>query len=140
MTVVDASVWVSAFMAEDSHHSVSLQWLRRELRAGRRLEAPLLLLPEVGGAVCRRTGQPARAVQGVQRLLRLPLLRWTPLDSRLAIASSRLAIDLRLKGADAVYVAVADRLGVPLISWDTEHLARATVRIPLYTPATAPQP
>ena len=35
-------------------------------------------------------------------------------------------------------VAVADRLGLPLVSWDGEHLERASARIPVYTPADAP--
>jgi predicted nucleic acid-binding protein len=44
----------------------------------------------------------------------------------------------RCKGADSIYVAVAEHLGVPLISWDGEHNSKATALITMYTPATAP--
>ena len=33
-----------------------------------------------------------------------------------------LAIRLRLRGADAVYVALAEQLGIPIVTWDGEML------------------
>jgi predicted nucleic acid-binding protein len=48
--------------------------------------------------------------------------------------AARCALDLRLRGADAVYVAVAHSLQVPLITWDREQLTRAAGRIAVRTP------
>jgi predicted nucleic acid-binding protein len=41
---------------------------------------------------------------------------------------------LPLKGSDAVYVALAERMGIPLITWDNEQLARGAAVIDVRTP------
>ena len=41
---------------------------------------------------------------------------------------------LRLRGADATYVAVAQRLDLPLITWDREQLERASRLITVRSP------
>jgi predicted nucleic acid-binding protein len=43
-----------------------------------------------------------------------------------------------MRGADAIYAALASTLGVPLVSWDKEHVERASTRVTVYTPDTAP--
>ena len=55
-------------------------------------------------------------------------------DAELALPAAELASELRLRGADAVYVAMTHRLGVPLVTWDREQLERAAVRIEARTP------
>jgi predicted nucleic acid-binding protein len=123
--VVDASVWVSRLVPQDVHHAASRQWLEERAAAGRDLVAPVLLLLEVAGAIARRTGEPALGRRAARDLLRVPGLRVVPLDRRLGLAATRLAADLRLRGADAAYVATAARLGVPLFTWNREQLACA---------------
>ncbi len=59
-------------------------------------------------------------------LSRLPALRIVAVDSELAEAAARLAGDQRLRGADAVYVALAKRLSLPLVTWDLEQVSRAS--------------
>lgn len=51
-----------------------------------------------------------------------------------SVLVSELAIDLRLRGADAVYVAVADQLSLPLVSWDVEQRERAAARVEVIVP------
>ena len=128
--VVDASVWVSRFLPPDVNHAVSRLWLYRHLRAGGRVIAPTLLLVETAGALARRTGDQAGAMTIASRLRRLPRVRWVALDGASRDDAARLAIQLGLRGADAVYVAVARRLGVPLVSWDSEQIARAAATAP----------
>jgi predicted nucleic acid-binding protein len=135
--VIDASVWISYVMPEDEHHASSRQWLRRYLGHGGRLVAPVLLAVEVAGGVARRPRRSDLASQIVHHLINLPLMRWEPLSGSLALSAGRLAIDLRLRGADAVYVAVAEKLGLPLVSWDQEHHTRATQRITVYIPGNS---
>jgi predicted nucleic acid-binding protein len=121
-------------MPQDAHHLVSHRWIRRYLEGGGQLVAPLLLLVEVGGAVARQSGQPAQAQQAVAILLRLPAMRWVALNNRLARMATQFAIDLRLRGADAVYVAAASHLNIPLITWDQEQVDRAGAHITVRTP------
>ncbi len=137
MIVVDASVFTSVYVQADTHHGPSRQWLRRYVLSGQRLVAPPLLAVEVASAVARRTNDSACGEHALNGLLQLSALRLITINRRLYIAAARLACDLRLRGADAVYVAVAERLGVPLITWDNEHLTRGAQRITVYTPDTA---
>jgi predicted nucleic acid-binding protein len=137
--VVDASVLTAVYVPKDVHHPPSRTWLRQYILGGGQLIGPTLLAVEVVASVARRT-QPARGHAALRGLLNLSALRLVTVNRDLHLHAATLAADLRLKGADAVYVAVAERLGVPLISWDTEHRTRATQRIPVYTPETAPSP
>lgn len=132
--VVDASVWVSRFVSADIHHAQSRQWLEEHLANGRRVLAPTLLLVEVAGAIGRRIQDPTIARRVVDSLRALPGLTWVGLPGDVRDHAANLAVDLRLRGADAVYVAIADRLGVPLVTWDAEQLARASARIATLMP------
>jgi predicted nucleic acid-binding protein len=123
---IDASVWVSILVPQDAHHQVSRGWLEGWQTGGHRIVAPNLLAAEASGAVARRTGQAQRGRQVLADLLTDPLVELVPLDDELGLEAARLAADLGLRGADAVYVAVARRRGVPLLTWDREQLARAT--------------
>lgn len=135
MIVLDASVWVSFALPRDVNHAVSLHWVRQYLVGGGQIIAPSLLAVEVGGAVTRRTGQFVDARRAVAILLRLPAMRWVTMNNRMIAMATRLAIDLRLRGADAVYVAVAAQFNIPLITWDQEQIARAGTRFAVRPPA-----
>lgn len=134
---MDASVWVSRFILTDVHHVASEAWLRDHLRRGYRIIAPTLLLVEVAGAIGRRTGDARHAEQIVRLLHELPGLQWISLSGEIRDHAAAHALALRLRGADAVYVALADRLKIPLITWDDEQLTRTRSRIDPVTPEAA---
>ena len=113
--VIDASVLVSWFHRADPFHQASRAWLRQHLLAGGQLYAPWLLQSEVAGALTRRTGD----------------------DARLGQHAADLAVALRLRGADAVYVAVADQFQIPLVTWDREQRERGGQRIATRRPDNA---
>jgi predicted nucleic acid-binding protein len=133
--VVDASVWVSRLVSADVHHARTRRWFAREDRRGGLFVTPALALPELSGAIARRTGAAQLAEQAVRRVLALPGLRVAPLDADLAEHAATLAARLALRGADAIYVALAGRLGLPLVSWDREQRARAAGTIEVAAPA-----
>ncbi len=134
MTVMDASVWVSALVPPDINYAASRLWLNRYLADGGIIIIPALLLSEVAGAISRRTGQPDLGHRAANAVLRIPNLRLVSVDARLGKEAAELAADLRLRGADAVYVALARYLGIPLITWDREQQARARAVIVVRTP------
>ena len=105
--VVDASVWVSRLVPSDVNHKATVDWFERRGEEGSLLIAPAVMRP------------------AIERLLRLSTLRIVTVDWRLAEHAASLAADLRLRGADATYVAVADRLHLPLVTWDREQRERA---------------
>jgi predicted nucleic acid-binding protein len=79
------------------------------------------------------------AEDAVRLLLNLPIVEINPVDLDLGQESAQLAIDLRLRGADAVYVALARRLGMPLVTWDGEQRERARSAVRVATPEEALQ-
>jgi predicted nucleic acid-binding protein len=135
--VVDASVIVSRLVPHDTNHEASRHWLTRHIAAGRLVIVPALLLAEVAGAVARRTGRPRLARRAVDAVLRLPGLRLVPVDDMLARTAAGLAGRLRLRGADAIYLAVAASLSLPLVTWDSEQRDRARRLVEVLTPATS---
>jgi predicted nucleic acid-binding protein len=98
--------------------------------------APTLLLVEVAGAIARRTGDAARTERIIRLTRSLSGLRWVSLTAGLGDRAAKLATELRLRGADAIYVALADRLDIPLVTWNGEQLSRANPRIRVSTPTT----
>jgi predicted nucleic acid-binding protein len=70
----------------------------------------------------------------------LPGLRLYRLEADLFMEAIVLAADKRLRGADAVYVAVARSVGVPLLSWDAEQLERASAVVTTVQPGDPTSP
>jgi predicted nucleic acid-binding protein len=135
VVVVDASVWIRVLVSQDVHHVIRRQWRRQWVDDGGTFVLPLLLLPEIAGAVTRRTGNATLGDQAVTTLRRNPVIRFVPLDEQLARLAARHAAAFPLKGSDAVYTALAERFGLPLVTWDHEQLTRAAGRIRVRQPA-----
>jgi predicted nucleic acid-binding protein len=138
MRIVDASVWVGRLVAQDVHYEASRRWLEAYAAQGGRLISPVLLLAEVSGAIARRTGNAKLGERAVEQVLRVPGLGLVPTDSRLGRMAAQLAADLKLRGTDAVYVALALYLRAPLVTWDCQQLERAGARVVVYTPGADP--
>lgn len=134
--VVDASVWVSRFVNQDPHHVDSYGWLERHLKEGGIVVAPAILLSEVAGPVARQTGDSALAHGVYKGMLRLRGLRIVPIDRRLGGSAAALAADLMLRGADAIYVALALRLSLPLITLDEQQRSRGSAAVTVATPTS----
>jgi predicted nucleic acid-binding protein len=96
--------------------------------------APFLLIPEVTGPIARQSGQLVLAQQALSFLINLQALQLKEVTPQLGIQAGQIAMNLRIKGADAVYVALAQDLGVPLVTWDREILNRAAGTIQVQTP------
>jgi predicted nucleic acid-binding protein len=137
MYIVDASVWVSRFIIFDAFHQPSFRWLEDYLSTGEIAVAPAILLVEVAGAVSRRTGQPAEGLRAASSIQRLPYSRLVPMQAQLVQMSAQLAAEQRLRGADALYVALAHLLGLPLVTWDRQQRGQDGHGIIALTPQEA---
>jgi predicted nucleic acid-binding protein len=136
MIVIDASVWISFLVRQDVNSAVTRPWLTRILTEETAIAAPIILLSEVGGAISRRLGRADMGETAVNYLLSIPTLRLITMDRALGVRASQIAVNYQLRGADALYVAVAAKLAVPLVSWDREQLTRASDLIAAYSPYT----
>jgi predicted nucleic acid-binding protein len=135
MVVIDASVWISHLIPHEIHHGASRRWLMGIINDGGAIAVPALLLAEVGGAIARRTGDPDLGYEAVAHIIATPNLRLVYTDEELGLLAAHLAAAQRLRGADATYVAVAQRLDIPFASWDQELLNRAAAVVTVQTPA-----
>ena len=112
-------------MIESYLVSFCQKWLAQQRAGGVTLVSPSLLLPEVAGAISRRTGDPALAERAVHNLQTLPGLRLVELTQTVIEIAAQLAASCGLRGADSVYVAVAQHLHIPLATLDADQRAKA---------------
>jgi predicted nucleic acid-binding protein len=133
--VVDASVWVGVFHTGDVHHEIALLLLHQVIAKRVDVHVPNLALAEVAGVFARQTGSSAAARRTVRAVLSVPGLQRHGFDDELADQACAIAGRCRLRGADAVYVALAAQLRVPLVSLDQEILERAARIVSALTPA-----
>ena len=132
--VTDASLWVAHFVIQDMFHLAVKTWLNRLMQGDFELLAPALLLTEVAGAIARRTGRSDLGQRAAAHLEYLPGLRLIALDTALVMAATDLTARLRLRGADAYYVAVASSLNLPLVTVDDEQAQRGTALVAIIRP------
>ncbi|MBM4430770.1 MAG: type II toxin-antitoxin system VapC family toxin [Chloroflexi bacterium] len=123
--VIDASVYVSRLKASEVDHPSAKRLLDTLQAQQVPVSCPTLLWPEVASAVARGTQDPALGRAAAVSLRRLPFHTFVPLDHRLARLASELAAKCSLRGADAVYVALAKQLDCPLVTLDADQRNRA---------------
>jgi predicted nucleic acid-binding protein len=136
--VIDASVLVSWIVSLDANHDASYHWMKRYRAIKGLLVTPSFAIIEVAAAIARQSGQSALAKAAIKDMYSVSTLRIVPLDSILVRSAVDIASDLQLRAGDAPYVAVANKLKIPLVSWDKEQLQRGRDLLTTYTPSTYP--
>lgn len=133
--VVDASVFVAAIRRDEPEHDAAREVLQFLSGRGLQLFAPSILLPEIASALARRGGAAADIEAIVAAIETLHGGRMAAVDDHLALQAVRLAAGMRLRGCDAVYVALAAESGASLVSLDAEQRSRTPPGIPALTPS-----
>lgn len=134
---VDASVFVNAFNPHEEGHAESLQLLATIQERGDPVIVPTLLIAEMASAVARASDDSVGAIQYANATAALPHLTLVPLTPAMARQAAELAATHRLRGADAVYLAVARRYATTLVSRDDEQRTRGSAVVPCQTPEEA---
>jgi len=134
---VDASVFVNAFNPHEAGHAESLAILAEIRQGGDPVIVPTLLVPEIASAVARASDDNTGALQYANATAALPHLTMVSLTATMARQAAELAATHRLRGADAVYVAVARRYGTTLVSRDEEQRSRGSAVVSCQTPEEA---
>src|ERR1700680_4757375 len=124
--VVDASVWVSWLRPSETNHRLSFTWMEQFITKSGLLISPAMLLIEVAASISRLTGQAIRAKEAIIQLNSISKIQIFPMDSSLVRTAIDIATDLQLRAGDAIYVALAHQLNIPLISWDKEQLQKTS--------------
>jgi predicted nucleic acid-binding protein len=107
--------------------------MEQHLKSGGLLVSPIILAVEIAATVARVTRNPVAASHALSQLRSLYQLRLAPLDQTLVDDATNIAMNFGLRGADSSYVAVAQQLAIPLVTFDNEQLTRpggiiATIR------------
>jgi predicted nucleic acid-binding protein len=137
MFTVDASVHVNAASPTEAGAIESHRFIDQLHGRPWPVFSPTLLLAEVAAAVARNKNDAAQGMTVAQAVRGLPGQVWVPLDDSLTQEAVRLAAELRLRGADAVYAAVVKRYGTTLVTWDRQQLERLRPAMPVLTPTDA---
>ncbi len=137
MFTVDASVWVNASGKNELGYAQSRRMLAEIVQQKISIYVPTLILAEVGGALSRRRTKLQRINRIITQIATLQYLHLIPIDLSIAQHAQDLAIQHRLKGADAIYVAIASLHRCKLVSLDQEHLGLSNDIVVVQTPTQA---
>jgi len=137
MFTLDASVHINALNTAENGSAESQACLQRLVATKQSLLSPTLLLVEVAAASARALDDSDLAIALIEGIRALPAQVWIPLDDELADVAAQLGAQARLRGADAVYAAVARRYTTTLITRDRQQLERLPPLVEVVTPEEA---
>jgi predicted nucleic acid-binding protein len=135
MYTIDASVWINSFDGREQGHETSRQLIELFRDNNIAVLVPNLLFIEIGGAIRRRFNNQNQAELFTNTVRNQTNIAALPLDDETEQQATSIAIQQGLRGADAVYVAVAIRHQCTLVSLDNEHLTRLVGVVETRTPA-----
>ena len=132
---IDASVLVRATNHSEAGHRECAEVVAAAGSSRVMIVQPTFVIAEVAGALGRRRLSAPGIAAVLDRMLRPSTITLIPLDEALAEETAELAVTTRLRGGDAIYVAVARRYGGTLITVDDEQRLRAQSVVPVMLPA-----
>ena len=124
MAVIDASVYITMLDESDLEHANCLAWFAAAAEAGEPILAPSLILSEIAAAISRGRDDSALAKEAVRLLEQSVVVQLVAVTSELAHRAATIAADQRVRGADAIYLALAQQLDEPLVTLDRQQLLR----------------
>jgi predicted nucleic acid-binding protein len=134
MAVIDASVYIALVNAHETEHTSSWAWFEQIKRAEEPVVAPVILLAEVAAALSRGTGDPTLAHRVAQQLARSEAIELIQITMVMAERAAEIAAEHRIRGCDAVYVALADQLSDTLVTLDRQQLERGAALVTVRAP------
>lgn len=137
MHTIDANVFLRTLAAHQPDHGTCRTLLNQLQARATPIIVPRLLLNELAAGVRRTTGDAIRARVFAELWRTAPHLQFLPLDAPLEQAATEIAADYGLRGADAIYVAVARQYSCTLVTLDHEIERRAGSIVTVQSPAAA---
>lgn len=134
MAIIDASVYVAWVNALEADHASSWAWLETARAKREPLVAPVILLAEVAAAISRGSGDVRLAQKVIQQLKQSGLIDLAPVTLSLATRAATIAAEHKIRGCDAIYVALAEQRGEMLVSLDQQQIERASQVVATHRP------
>jgi predicted nucleic acid-binding protein len=135
--VVDASVLIAAVLPNEPFHADAKDFLGRLMDVGTHVYLPSIAFAEVAAAIARGAGDERLALAVVAEYNMRPDLRRIAVDLALADLATGIAAKQRIRGCDAVYVALAYEEQAVLITLDHQQRERTPSHVPARTPTQA---
>lgn len=135
MYTLDANIFLRDANPYAPNHATSHLLLEQLERQVLPIVVPLFVLVEVAGVLGRELRDPIRASLFVEKMRTIPTISFVACDEELTAKAAELAADRALRGADALYVAVAQQYACQLVTLDQEMRTRATAVVTVRTPA-----
>jgi predicted nucleic acid-binding protein len=132
MFTIDTSVFARDLDSTGPAHTACRLLLDELDVGGVSIFSPTLLLAELAATISRTRRDVIHARVVAMSLRDLPYLTLLTLDDHLAWQAAELAADFRLRGADAVFLAFAQRTATALVTLDVEQRTRAARSITTY--------
>ena len=134
MAVMDASVYIALINSQEVKHSTSWAWFEGAQSKQERIYAPVILLAEVAAVLSHGIGNLDIAHRVIHQLKRASVIELIPVTLQLAELAADIAAEHRIRGCDAIYVALADQLNESLVTLDRQQLERAAAIVPTHEP------
>jgi len=134
MYCIDASVIVNAQLPKEPYSSESKAVLDLIKQRNMKVFLPEVVIPEITSALTRATKDPKIAYEFAMSLRDLSNFSFVPVDSHLANLAAWIISKTNLKGADAIYVALAFDYNLELITLDREQLEKSKKLIKVRKP------
>jgi predicted nucleic acid-binding protein len=132
---LDANIWLAASDPREPYFDDAVRLFVTIARNRTDIVCPTLVVVETACSAARKARNADAGTAMEKVVLATPRLHLMVLDEALAGTAASLGGSLRLRGADAVYAAVAARAGSTLITLDRELRERAVSDLPCITPA-----
>ncbi len=133
---IDASVFISAFKPSESDSEAS-QALLETVFGGESevwVFSPTLLIVEVAASIARIFDDEDKGMAAASAVRMLPRQVFVPLTDAVTADAAVIGAKYRVRGADAVYAAVAAQHGALLVSLDKQQLDRVRSTVKTVTP------
>lgn len=132
--VLDASVLVADAMVDEPFHQDAMDLLVALAERGYLLYLPAIAMPEVEAAIARGLGKPEMALEATTYYRRWPGIQVIAVDELLGDVAIKVAARQRIRGCDAVYVALAQDRRATLITLDREQRERSPANVTARSP------
>ncbi len=133
--VLDASVLVAFLRPGEPFHTEVDTLIAALTLQPAMLSVPAIAFAEVAAAVARGEDDANRAMKAVSVVSKLRGLRVASVDGSLGGLAAQVAAHQRIRGCDAVYVALAQQVNATLITLDREQRERTPATVTALTPA-----